>query len=93
MAAMPPHILPAGAELDATGAGVDELGGGPELTTPDGVSTGKGLVVAVAGAVGACEGAGASAGGLGCDEQLSSTVGNRNATHASVRFDSPMRLL
>jgi len=81
MPAMPPHILPAaGAALDA---------GGVALTTPDGVSTGSGRVVgaplvAPVGVLGVAD-------GFGCDEQLASTVRDRNATHSQTRLELLMR--
>jgi len=61
--------LAAGVDPDAEGAGG---GNGPELTTPDGVSTGNALVGAGDAAGDAVTGA--SAGGFGCEEQLTSAV-------------------
>jgi hypothetical protein len=102
MPAKPPHILPAGdaAEPDEAGAAEDDGtggGNGPELTTPVGVSSGSELVIGAAVAVGAAIAAvaavaagGVSAFGLGGDEQLTSEVSNRNATHTRSRFGMPM---
>jgi hypothetical protein len=97
MPARPPHILPAGGADDAepAGAGADEdvagVGAGTELTTPLGLSTGIALALALgAGGVVATAvavGSGAVAGGVGCAEQLASTVKDRNATHCWTRFD------
>jgi hypothetical protein len=87
---MPPHILPAGAaDPDVAGAGAEDDGGGPELSTPVGVSTGSALGVVVAVAVLAFSGA--LADGVGCAEQLARAVNDRNAMHARTRIDWPMR--
>jgi hypothetical protein len=96
MPAKPPHILPAGfvAEADPAGVADDEGtagGGGPELTTPEGVSCGRLLAVGVV--VGGTVdvelptvGVGAPAVGLGGEEQLTSAPNNRNATHTCDCF-------
>ncbi|MEI9941072.1 MAG: hypothetical protein WDO69_27970 [Pseudomonadota bacterium] len=101
--ASPPHILPAGAPADPDGAGAGAEdsgaggGSGPELTTPPGVSSGTGLALALAPGLGlgvtAAVGGGAAAGGVGCAEQLTSTVNVRNVTHSCTRFDLPMQKL
>ena len=79
------------AEPAAVGADEDGTGGGsgPELTTPDGVSTGTAPVVALAlGREGTAEvawavtGVGASGLGFGGEEQLTSALSTPNATHS-----------
>lgn len=96
--AKPPHIFPAGADADPAGAGVEAegfgVGGGCELTTPEGVNTGSPLELGAASPVpvgAALATGGPSAGGLGCDEQLVSTIGDRNATHTSALMGLLMR--
>jgi len=96
--AMPPHILPAGAATDpALASAIPEDGAGDgngaELTTPVGVSAGIWLALGVTGAliIAVAVGAWAPAGGLGCAEQLTNAVADRNSTHTSTRFALPMQ--
>jgi len=89
IAAMPPHILPAAAaDAGVAGAGAEADGGGPELTTPVGVSTGRALAVAVA-LVGLAF-AGALADGVGCAEQATRAVNDSNVMHTRIRIGWPM---
>ncbi|HYQ30008.1 MAG TPA: hypothetical protein VER04_22415, partial [Polyangiaceae bacterium] len=91
IAAMPPHILPAAAaDAGVAGAGAEADGGGPELTTPVGVSTGRAPAVAVAVALVGLAFAGALADGVGCAEQATRAVNDRNVMHTRIRIGWPM---
>jgi len=72
---MPPHILPAGA-ADPDGTGAG-VGAGAD--------TGGALAVVV------LVGTRALADGVGCAEQLTRAVNDRNVTHTRTRFGRPMR--
>jgi hypothetical protein len=103
--AIPPHNLPVatGDEPEPAGAGeVEGAGGeeegavggkGPELTTPVGVSTGTGGVLEVGAALATAVvlGAGASAGGVDCAEQLTIALSDRRTMHSCSRFGLLMR--